>query len=139
MKEHVESITNLLLGAAYADKRLEGEEVAAIERLLCKLVGSEELPEAQRAQMNAFSPAAFDVSATASGLAELEDEDKRKVLEMVCAVHDADDELDFAEDAYLRKVAVGMGLPEDSIGEMALDVSEVDEMDGIFAEAFDME
>lgn len=138
MKEHVESITNLLLGAAYADKRLEGEEVAAIERLLCKLVGTETLPEAQQAQMKSFSPAAFDVSATASSLSDLEEADKRKVLEMVCAVHDADDELDFAEDAYLKKVAGGMGLDADAIDELSLDVSEVDEMDGIFAEAFDL-
>ena len=134
----VESITNLLLGAAYADKRLEGDEIAAIERLLCKLVGTETLPEAQRGQMKTFSPAAFDVSATAAGLASLADEDKRKVLEMVCAVHEADEELDFAEDEYLKKVAAGMGLDADAIGEMALDVDEIDEMDGIFADAFEV-
>ena len=139
MKEHVETITNLLLGAAYADKRLEGDEVAAIERLLCKQMGTEELPAAQADQMRAFSPAAFDVNAAASSLNALEEDDKRKVLEMICAVSDADDELDWAEDEYLRKVAAGMGIPEDSIEGLALDVTEVDEMDGIFADAFDLE
>src|SRR5690606_34622928 len=68
MKEHVETITNLLLGAAYADKRLEGDEVAAIEALLCKLMGTEELPAAQADQMRAFSPAAFDAAAAAASL-----------------------------------------------------------------------
>ena len=134
MKQHVQTITNLLLGAAYADKHLEGEETATIERLLCKLVGKDELPIAQSSQMKSFSPAAFDVSAAAQSLAGLDESDKRKVLEMVCAVHDADEELDLAEDAYLRKVATGLGFADDAIGGLALDVSELDGMDGILGD-----
>ena len=52
----------------------------------------------------------------------------------VCAVHDADEELDFAEDRYLRKVATGLGFAEDAIAGLALDVAEVDDMDGILGE-----
>lgn len=137
MKEHVQTITNLLLGAAYADKKLEGEETKIIEKLLCKLVGTEQLPIAQSSQMRSFSPAAFDLDSAASSLAGLDEGDKRKVLEMVCAVHDADEELDFAEDAYLRKVAIGLGINPDEISGLALDMSEIDEMDGIFADAFE--
>ena len=134
MKEHVQTITNLLLGAAYADKHLEGEETATIEKLLCKLVGKDQLPIAQSSQMRSFSPAAFDVEAAAKDLSGLAEDDKRKVLEMVCAVHDADEELDFAEDRYLRKVATGLGFAEDAIAGLALDVAEVDDMDGILGE-----
>jgi uncharacterized tellurite resistance protein B-like protein len=134
MKQHVQTITNLLLGAAYADKKLEGEETKAIEQLLCKLVGSEQLPIAQSSQMRSFSPAAFDAESAAKSLASLDSGDKRKVLEMVCAVHDADEELDFAEDAYLRKVASGLGIAGDDISSLALDVAEVDGMEGILGE-----
>ena len=49
-------------------------------------------------------------------------------------VHEADEELDFAEDAYLRKVATGLGFADDAIAGLALDVSEVDEMDGILGD-----
>ena len=46
----------------------------------------------------------------------------------------ADEELDYAEDAYLRKVASGLGIETEDISSLALDISEVDDMDGILAD-----
>ena len=57
MKEHVDTITDLLLGAAYSDKRLEGDEIASISQLLCKLLGTSTLPDAQTQRIGAFNPA----------------------------------------------------------------------------------
>jgi uncharacterized tellurite resistance protein B-like protein len=133
MKEHVETITNLLLGAAYADKRLEGDEIATIERVLCALLGSDELPQAQRDQISSFSPAKFDVAAAAATLEGLGD-DRRKVLEMITAIHDADEELDLAEDAYLGKAAAGMGLSDQEYKDLTLQIVEVDELSGSLAD-----
>ena len=45
MKQHIDIITRLLLGAAYADKRLEGAEVTRIEQILRAVVGGEPDPE----------------------------------------------------------------------------------------------
>ena len=39
MKQHIETITQLLLGAAYADKRLAGAEITRIRALLITLIG----------------------------------------------------------------------------------------------------
>jgi uncharacterized tellurite resistance protein B-like protein len=133
MNEHVETITNLLLGAAYADDRLEGDEIKAIHDILCKLLGAEELPESFNEQISGFDNAAFDVQAESAQLMMLSEDDKRKVLEMISTVHDADEELDLAEDEYLKNVAYGMGLDESSYGDLSLEIVEVEELAGALA------
>jgi uncharacterized tellurite resistance protein B-like protein len=129
MKEHVETITNLLLGAAYADKRLQGDEVASIRGLLTKLLGVDSLPSAQSDQIATFSPAKFNADEAAGSLKVLSADDRRRVVDMVAAVHESDEELDLAEDAYLKRVAKAIGLSDDEIGELTLDV-EIEELAG---------
>ncbi len=131
MKAHIETITDLLLGAAYADKKLEGDELASISAMLCKLLGTDTLPQAQTDRIGEFNPAKFDVKATAGRLRFESPENKRKVLELIASVSESDEELDFAEDAYLRKVATGMGLSESDIADLTIEVLEDDELDGL--------
>ena len=130
MKQHIETITRLLLGAAYADKRLEGAEVTRIEAILRQVLGGE--PSAELlASLHRFNPAAFNVHSAAATLKGLEPADKRKLLELVASVNDADDELDLAEDAYLRHVAVGMGVSEGEIADLTLEVLDDEELFGM--------
>jgi uncharacterized tellurite resistance protein B-like protein len=130
MKQHIDIITRLLLGAAYADKRLEGAEVARIEQILRTVVGGEPEPE-QMDLLRNFNPAAFNVHSSASMLVGLDPADKRTLLELIASVNDADDELDLAEDAYLRHVALGMGVSEADIADLTLDVLDDEEMFGM--------
>lgn len=130
MKQHIETITQLLLGAAYADKRLEGAEVKRIEAILGQVLGGDP-PEALLASLRQFNPAGFNVHAVATRLRELEAGDKRKLLELIASVNDADDELDLAEDAYLRHVAVGIGVPETEIADLTIEVLEDEELFGL--------
>jgi uncharacterized tellurite resistance protein B-like protein len=130
MKEHIDTITDLLLGAAYADKRLEGRELDAIRSMLVKLLGSKALPQAQENRIKSFNPARFDAKAAAARLATLDAEGKHKVLELVATVTDSDEELDLAEDAYLRKVAEGLGLPAEDLEGMTIEILEDDELEG---------
>jgi uncharacterized tellurite resistance protein B-like protein len=134
MKEHIDTITDLLLGAAYADKRLEGDELSAISKMLCTVLQVNELPGAQKNRLSSFNPAKFDAKAAATSLHTLGDEDKRTVIELVASVHDADDELDFAEDEYLRKVAQGLGLSEDEIKDLTIELLDDDELDGLLVD-----
>lgn len=131
MKEHIDTITDLMLGAAYADKRLEGRELDAIRSMVVKLLGSKDLPQAQESRIKAFNPARFDVRAVAARLAALDDEGKRKILGLVASVTDSDEELDLAEDAYLRKVAEGLGLPKEELEGMTIEILEDDELEGL--------
>jgi uncharacterized tellurite resistance protein B-like protein len=130
MKQHIETITRLLLGAAYADKRLEGAEVTRIEAILRQVLGGEP-PADLLASLHHFSPAGFNVHSAAATLVGLEAGDKRRLLELVASVNDADDELDLAEDAYLRHVAVGIGVPEQEIADLTLEVLDDEELFGM--------
>jgi hypothetical protein len=132
MKQHIETITRLLLGAAYADKRLEGAEVTRIRALLTTLTGGEP-PTALDGLISSFSPAAFSVQRAAEELMGLESADKRKLLELVASVNDADDELDLAESTYLRNLAVGLGMQESEFSDLTLEILEEDEMRGLLA------
>jgi uncharacterized tellurite resistance protein B-like protein len=131
MKAHIDTITDLLLGAAYADKRLEGGELKSISAMLCKLLGTDELPAAQHERITGFNPAKFDVKAAAGRLRFESAENKRKVLELVASVSESDDEIDMAEDAYLRKVAAGLGMSDADIKDLTIEVLEDDELEGI--------
>ncbi len=130
MKQHIETITRLLLGAAYADKRLEGTEVSRIEAILRQVLGGEPPPELLAA-LRSFNPAAFKVDSAAATLQGLELADKRKLLELIASVNDADEVLDLAEDAYLRHVAIGMGVAEAEIADLTLEVLEDKAMFGM--------
>jgi uncharacterized tellurite resistance protein B-like protein len=134
MKAHIETITDLLLGAAYADKRLEGREKDQIRSLLGKLAGSDTLPDAIESRFIDFQPAGFDAVAAGRTLAGL-GADRRRVLEMIAAVTESDDEVDIAEDQYIRKVAEGMGLAEKQFRDLVVDFQEIDELEGILGES----
>ncbi|MFV8756301.1 TerB family tellurite resistance protein [Nannocystaceae bacterium ST9] len=133
MKDHIETITDLLLGAAYADKRLEGREKDQIRALLCKLAGTTTLPAALEQRFHDFQPARFDPIAAGKALSGIGN-DRRRVLEMIAAVTESDEEIDIAEDRYLRKVAEGMGLAEKQVRDLIVDFQEIDELEGILGE-----
>jgi uncharacterized tellurite resistance protein B-like protein len=132
MKQHVATITNLLLGAAYADKRLEGEELMAIRKVLGKILGQATLPPDRETQIKTFNPARFDAQSAAAGLTGLSDDEKRNLLELVATVTESDEELDLAESEYLRKVARGLGIAEDSIKDLTIEVLDDDELEHFF-------
>jgi uncharacterized tellurite resistance protein B-like protein len=134
MKEHIDTITDLLLGAAYADKRLEGDELSAISKMLCKLLQVSELPAAQKSRLQSFNPARFDVAEASASLKGLSDDDKETVVELVASVNDADEVLDFDEDAYLRKVALGMGMSEDQIKDKTIEVLDEEDLEGLLVD-----
>ena len=45
-------------------------------------------------------------------------------IELVAAVHASDGEIDFAEDAQLRAVGEGLGLPPEEFQELVVDIVE---------------
>lgn len=115
MKDHVETITDLLMGAAFADKRLEGDEVSKIRDLLCKLLGTTSIPDNLVQRMKGFNPAKFDATAAATRIKADLGDDAAQIIDMIAAVHEADEEFDMAEDAYVRKVGAGLGLSDEQL------------------------
>ena len=131
MKEHIDTITDLLLGAAYADKRLSGKEKESISAMLCKVLGADELPSEQQERMKSFNPAKFDPQEAGRSLGSLPADKKRKVLDLVATVNESDDVLDLDEDAYLRKVAAGLGMSNDDIGDLTLELLDDDDLEHV--------
>jgi uncharacterized tellurite resistance protein B-like protein len=113
-------LSELLLGAAYADKELKEQEKDEVRALLEELAG--ELPTEVELGIANFDPAKFDLAKAAAAFKGDSDDDRRKVLFLVSAVHEADEELDFAEDEYLRKLAAALGLPASALQGLTVDV-----------------
>jgi uncharacterized tellurite resistance protein B-like protein len=121
-------LCDLLLGAAYADNELKDLEQDEVRGLLEDL-GGEQLSVELETQIANFDPEAFDLAATAHHFRADPPDDRKRILYLVAAINDADDELDFAEDEYLRALAQALDLPDDSLEGLTIDVVEdVDEL-----------
>jgi uncharacterized tellurite resistance protein B-like protein len=123
-------VADLLMEAAYADDRLEGDEKAAVRRLLREILG-DELPMDVDFRVQEFDPKTFDRAAALAAFASDPPHLKKRLLELIAAVHAADGEIDFAEDDHLRAVGAGLGLPADSFKELVVDVVEEIEVEDV--------
>ena len=121
------AICDLLLGAAHADEHFHDEERETVRELLADLHGSEKLPAELETRIQEFTPAGFDVARTAAPFRGDPLEERRKLLHLVSAIHDADEELDLAEDDYLRALATALELPAGELSGLALEF-EVEEL-----------
>ena len=130
MTDRIDSITDILLGAAYADDHFHESEKDAIRELLGKLLGGD-VPAELSARIESFDPAGFDVAETAGHFTADPEDDKYKLLELIAAVHAADDEFDFAEDEYVPQVATALGIAGGTLSRFTLEF-EVEELaDGL--------
>lgn len=126
MQDRIDAICELLLGAAYADDFFHEKEKETIVELLGKLL-DDELPAELVARIEGFERDSFDLKAQASAFVDDADDDKYKLLELIAAVHAADDEFDFAEDDYVREVAEAIGLAPEGLTRFTLEF-EVEEL-----------
>lgn len=127
MKDRITIVADLLMGAAHADARLEGEEKTAVRRILREILGVPNLPMDLDFRIDEFKPEALDVGEAGAAFVDDPPETKRRLLEMLAAVHAADSEHDFEEDEYLRRVGGAIGLSDDSYRDMlATIVEEID-------------
>jgi uncharacterized tellurite resistance protein B-like protein len=116
------AICDLLLGAAHADSNFTDRERTTVRELLGDLFGSDELPSEVDARIEAFQPDKFKVDSAAEPFRGDPVDEKKKLLYLVAAVHEADEELDFAEDDYMRALGLALELPADALKELVIDV-----------------
>ncbi len=113
-------LCELLLGAAYADKELKDQEKDEVRSLLEGLAG--ELPADVELKIVGFDPASFDLTSSAAPFKGDSEDDRKKLLYLVAAVNEADDEIDFAEDDYLRALAAALELPASALAGLTVEV-----------------
>jgi uncharacterized tellurite resistance protein B-like protein len=116
------AICDLLLGAAHADSQFTDNERATVRELLADLFGSEKLPSEVEARIEQFQPDKFAVDTAAEPFRADSVDEKKKLLYLVAAVHEADEELDFAEDDYMRALGLALELPAEALEDLVIDV-----------------
>lgn len=116
-------LCDLLLGAAYADNVFKDHEHDEVRGLL-EDIGGEELSVEIETRLAAFDPNTFDLAGAARHFLADPIDDRKRVLYLVAAINDADDEVDFAEDEYLRALAAALQLPADALTGLTIDVVE---------------
>jgi len=121
LPDRILPLCDLLLGAAHADQQLQARERAVVQELLGKLLGGSLTGEIEERILE-FSPAKLDLAATAAEFRGASEADRRHVLELVAAVHDADGELDLAENDYLIALAGALELPASALKGLAVEV-----------------
>lgn len=132
MKDRVEAVCDLLMGAAFADENLHEKEKQVVENYLKELMPDGKLTPELRERIDTFAPASFEMEKVAKLFASDGKSDRIKLLDVVAAVNSADGEYDFAEDDYLHSVAKAMSLDEDDSKEHTL-VYEVETLKGYLA------
>jgi uncharacterized tellurite resistance protein B-like protein len=124
------AVADLLLGAAYADGTGDGTEILAVRDLLREIVDGA-LPEDLEKRIASFSPEKFDLEKSAKAFLDGSKITPRRLVELVASIRDADEEIDFAEDEYLRKVGKAVGLKESEYADLAVDF-EIEEVRAAF-------
>ena len=119
----------LLLGAAYADDELHQQEKTEVRALMAELAG--ELRVEVEACIGSFEPDRFDLKATAGVFRDDSEADRRKLLLLVSTVTEADDQIDLAENDYLRELAAALDLPPAALEGLTVDV-EIEEIKETF-------
>jgi uncharacterized tellurite resistance protein B-like protein len=126
LPDRIVPLCDLLMGAAHADAEYKDREDDEVRALLGELCGGD-LPVEVETRLNSFDPKQFDLARTAATFRGDPEEDRKRLLVLVAAINDADDEVDFAEDDYLRALAKALDLPDSALEGLVIDM-EVDEL-----------
>lgn len=125
-------LCELLLGAAYADEELQSQEKTEIRALLVELAGEQRVEV--EACIASFEPEKFELSSVVGVFEKDPEEDRRRLLRLVATVIEADDEIDFRENEYMRALASGLGLPPSALDGLVVDI-EMEEIKDTFEAA----
>ena len=118
-------LCELLLGAAYADDELHHREKTEVRALLAEVAG--EMRVEVEACIASFDPATFNLATTASAFRDDPEPERHRLLRLVTAVCEADDQMDFSENEYLRELATALGLPHAALAGLTIDIEEIEE------------
>ncbi len=128
MSTRNELIADLMMGAAYADKRLDGREVDEVKRLLAGIMEVDAIGDEMTERIATFNHQKFDPVKVVQALGLSDDEEKRHLVEMIAAVTEADEEVDLDESEYLEKVAEALEMPRTTFTDLTVEVLEVENL-----------
>ena len=103
----------ILMGAAFADGTMDGEEAQTVVDIIDELLGEQETPPDLKPHLEAFDAASFDVVRAAGQLHLDGPNDRRALLALVARVLEADEVYDIREDHYIRRLGDALGATEE--------------------------
>lgn len=121
VRDRILVITDLMLGALYADATMTGEEERAVRELLAKLLlcTPDALPPHVDARIRGFSLIDFDIELAARDFLKDPPMKKRRLLELMASLTDRDG-TDLSEDEYLRDLAQCLGMEPGEYADIVL-------------------
>ena len=131
LPDRIIPLCDLLLGAAHSDNQFKDREREEVREMLADLIGGKLTTELEQ-RIATFDPAKFDLAKTAGEFRTDDVDDRRRLVFLVAAINDADDEIDFAEDEYLRALAIALDLPASALAGLTVDV-EIEDLRQDFA------
>ncbi len=121
MEDRVNAVCDLLMGAAFADKKFDDAERKVVEEHLASLMPDGKLGEELTERIAKFAFEELDPVEMAAKFSEDSKEDRIGLIEIISSVSAADEEYDFAEDEYLLTVAAALKLSREDVAEFALE------------------
>jgi uncharacterized tellurite resistance protein B-like protein len=121
VRDRIGTITDLLLGAVYADCRFEPAERRALRDLLCDLLVAVDLPVEIERRIASFAPAEFDLVSAARDFRRDPPMRPRRLLQLISELCAAKGEFDFDEDEYLHRLARALELEPAEYEDIVLD------------------
>lgn len=133
VRDRILVLTDLFMGALWADDEFSEDEQKAVRALLADLllVTPTTLPDEVEERIVKFDPLAFDLESAAGDFAADPPMAKRRLLELVGRMVDADGVVDMKEDEYLRRLAGLLGMEYSEYSDLVLDF-EIDELRDTF-------
>lgn len=132
-EESIKYLVNILMGAVYSDKKFEGSEMIKVDQILNEMFEGN-MPEFVKEQIKNFDPNDFDPKFNIEMLLKIETElfkdknNKRKILELVASINEADEELAVEENEYLCNIANYLGLEEEDYKDLKLEIISIEDI-----------
>ncbi|MEM9074169.1 MAG: TerB family tellurite resistance protein [Myxococcota bacterium] len=123
VRDRILVITDLLIAAIYCDGTMMGDEEHAARALLADLLLTkpDDLPAEVVERIQNFRLLEFDLDKTVTSFLEDPPMKKRRLLELVGKMVDADGEHDFREDQFVRDLAESLGMEKAEYADLVLE------------------
>lgn len=121
VRHRITLLTDLFLGAAFADGGFVDGERDYIRSLLRDLLVTDTLPAGLEQHIAQFDPAAFDLARAAADFHADPPMSRRRLIELIAYVTLADGAMVSAEDQFIRKLGAALGLAEADYRDLTLD------------------
>ena len=123
LREDVDSvrpIADLMMAAAHADDHVSVSEQATVRALLCQLLAVDALPGELEQHLSSFDPQRFDLRKSVEDFQARSRTNKRRVLELVRKVCDADHTVDLREDNYMLGLVLALSMAPEEYGDLVV-------------------